>query len=539
MSQKLKLVEGVAFAFAFIISFYFGAAVWAVPQSAKMNFADGGQGFNDRFILVTNSEIGELPIAASSNRLISTGIEALDRLCADYRVYKIEKWYPYPVKHDELKWVAERMYICYIEPGADIIAAIDAFAGDSHIQAAEPYRIPRPFYVPNDPHRSMQWFLGKINAYGAWDVVHGDATAAAIIGIVDTGVYWNHPDLAPNIWINAAEDLNHNKTLDAGDIDGIDNDGDGFIDDVLGWDFGVGDNNPQEESPTHGTHVAGCASEATNNYIGGCSIGWSAKILAVKGADAEGDLTAVWQAAVYAADRGAKILNFSWGAPGWSSTEQAQINSFYSMGVLVVAAAGNDDFWTPPYINYPSAYNHVLAVASTTTNDTKSSFSNYGSWVDVSAPGSDIYSTWSTNTYMNNSGTSMSSPITAGLAALLKAVDNSLTPDQITMLIKNNAVPIDTLNPGYAGMLGTGRINAGATLAGYAYIPGDANADGSVNSGDVTFLVRYLKGLGPAPASPFYRGDANGDCLVLGADVVYLVNYFKGGDSPIRGDCSR
>jgi subtilisin family serine protease len=147
--------------------------------------------------------------------------------------------------------------------------------------------------------------------------------------------------------------------------------------------------------------------------------------------------------------------------------------------------------------------------------------------VDVSAPGSDIYSTWSTNTYMNNSGTSMSSPITAGLAALLKAVDNSLTPDQITMLIKNNAVPIDTLNPGYAGMLGTGRINAGATLAGYAYIPGDANADGSVNSGDVTFLVRYLKGLGPAPASPVLTAGHNGDCLVL-APMLSIWELFQG-----------
>lgn len=537
MSQKLKLVEGVAFALVFIISFLFGAAVWAVPQSAKMILADGGQGFSDRFILLTNSDVGELPITVSSGRLISTGILALDRLCADHRVNKIEKWYPYPVAHDELKWVAERMYICYIEPGADIIAAIDAFAADNHIEAAEPYRIPRLSYVPNDPYRSSQWFLGKINAYGAWDVVRGDATATTIIGIIDTGVYWIHPDLLPNIWINAVEDLNHNKTLDAGDINGIDDDGNGFVDDVLGWDFGVGDNNPQEESPTHGTHVAGCASEATNNYIGGSGIGWSAKVMAVKGANASGDLTAVWQAAVYAADRGAHILNFSWGAPGWSSIEQTQINSFYSMGILVVAAAGNDDHWTPPYVNYPSAYTHVLAVASTTTSDTKSSFSNYGAWVDVSAPGSDIYSTWSTNTYMNNSGTSMSSPITAGLAALLKSVDNSLTPNQITDIIKNTAVPIDTLNPGYVGQLGRGRINAGAALAGYAYLAGDANADGIVNGGDVTFLVRYLKGLGPAPASPFYRGDANGDCLVLGADVIYLVTYFKGGEAPIKANC--
>lgn len=537
MIQKPKVVEGLVFAFVFVISFFFGAAVWAVPQSAKMIFADGSQGFNDRFIMVTKSDVGELPLSMSSGNLVSTGIDALDRLCSDYRVNKIAKWYPYPIKHDELRWVAERMYICYIEPGADILAAIGAFASDSHIQAAEPYRIPKASYVPNDPYRSSQWYLGKVNAYGAWDIVRGDATATAIIGIIDTGVYWVHPDLHANIWINAAEDLNHNKTLDSGDINGIDDDGDGYTDDVLGWDFGVGDNNPQEDTPTHGTHVAGCASEVTNNAIGGAGLAWSAKIMAVKGSDAAGDLTAVWQAAVYAADRGANILNFSWGSPGYSSVEQVQINSFYLMGVLIVAAAGNDDYWTPPYVNYPSAYAHVLAVASTTSGDIKSGFSNYGSWVDVSAPGSDIYSTWSTNTYMNNSGTSMSSPITAGLAALLKAADSSLTPDQIISLIKTTAFPIDALNPGYIGQLGSGRIDAAAALAGYAYLPGDANASGAVDGGDVTFLVRYLKGVGPAPASPFYRGDANGDCAVLGADVIYLVAYFKGGEAPIRGNC--
>jgi serine protease len=539
MIQKPKVVEGVAFVFAFLIVLFSGAEIWAVPQSAKMTFADGSQGFNDRFILVTNSAVGELPIPTILNGTISTGINSLDRLCADYRIVKIEKWYPYPVKHEELRWIAERMYICYIEPGTNITTAIEAFAADNHIQAAEPYRIPRPCFIPNDPFRSNQWFLSKIQAYSAWDVIHGDSTAYSIVGIIDTGVYWVHPDLTSNIWINAAEDLNHNHALDSGDINGIDDDGDGFIDDVLGWDFGVGDNNPQEETPTHGTHVAGCVSERTNNAIGGAGLGWSARILPVKGADTAGDLVAVWQAAVYAADRDAHILNFSWGSPGYSSTEQVQISTFYSMGVLVVAAAGNDDFWTPPYVNYPSAYIHVLSVASTSSTDTKSTFSNYGSWVDVSAPGTNIYSTWATNTYDYSSGTSMSSPIVAGLAALLKAVDHTLTPDEITTLIKNTATPIDTLNPGYVGMLGEGRINASAALAGFAFLPGDANASGAVDGGDVTYLVRYLKGVGPAPASPFLRGDANGDCAVLGADIVYLVAYFKGGDSPIKGNCGR
>ena len=538
MTQKLKVTEGVAFAFTIPIIFLLSVAAVAVPAANIMLGPESERCFNDRFVVLMKAEAPRLLVGDVSRGTAVTGVFSIDRLCLDQKVVKVEQWYAYPVQNAQLRQIVERLYVFYIEAN-EVGQAITEFAVDPNIASADLYRIPELDYTPNDPQRGSQWHLGKIQAYGAWDLIRGDSTRYSIIGIVDTGVYWMHPDLSRNMWINELEDLNHNNILDAGDINGVDNDGDGYVDDVIGWDMADNDYDPQEPSPIHGTHVAGCASEATNNSIGGAGLGWSARLLAVKGGDIDGDLVAVWQGVVYAADRGAQIINCSWGSPGHSSSEQIIINTVYSMGVTVVAAAGNDDFWTPPYFNYPSAYDHVIAVAATNSNDTKASFTNYGSWVDVSAPGSGIYATWSNNTYINLSGTSMSSPMVAALAGLLKAINHTLTVDQITSHIKDYADNIDALNPGFAGLLGTGRINAMASLMPFGFVPGDVNNSGSVEGGDVTYLVRYFKGIGPAPVSPILRADANGDCSVLSADVIYLVSYFKGGETPLRGNCGR
>ncbi|MEE9431924.1 MAG: S8 family serine peptidase [Melioribacteraceae bacterium] len=327
------------------------------------------------------------------------------------------------------------------------------------VEWAEPHYLFELALEPNDPKflDGTQKYLERIKAKEAWDINTGSEDI--IIAIVDTGVDWDHPDLANNIWVNEDELAS----------DGVDNDNNGFIDDVRGWDFGgvsgTADNNPNEDKPDHGTHVAGIASAVTNNGIGVSSIGFNSKIMAVKTSQnnirSDNGLALIaygYNGIVYAADNGAKIINCSWGGYSYSIANQEVIDYATSKGALVIGAAGNDN---KDDLFYPASYDGVLSVAATNSNnDQRASFSNYGNSVDVAAPGASIYSTWSNDTYANKTGTSMSSPLTAGLAALVVNEFPSYTPLQIAEQIRVNADNIDSINLGFINKLGLGRINA-------------------------------------------------------------------------------
>lgn len=314
-------------------------------------------------------------------------------------------------------------------------------------------------FTPNDPSYNQQYALTRINAAQAWDISQGDTSIA--IGIVDTGVDWDHPDLEANIWINWNEIPNN----------GIDDDNNGFIDDIRGWDFGglngIPDNNPMEDQPDHGTHVAGITSAVTNNGIGVASIGFKCKVMAIKTTrnDMRGPngpyVIFGYEGIVYAADNGAKVVNCSWGGGGFSMYGQEVISYATSRNSLVVCAAGNSNSNEP---FYPASYKGALSVASTTNTDTRSSFSNFGKTIDVSAPGSNIYNTWQNNTYATLSGTSMASPLAAGLAGLTIARFPDYNALQIGEQIRVNCDDINSVNPSYQFLLGKGRINAFKTL---------------------------------------------------------------------------
>ena len=327
-----------------------------------------------------------------------------------------------------------------------------------NIEWAEPFYLYKTTTVPNDPKflDSTQTNLIQISAEQAWDLNTGSEDI--IIAIVDTGIDWDHPDLADNIWINKNEIANN----------GIDDDQNGFVDDVRGWDFGgldgTGDNNPNEDRADHGTHVAGIAGAVTNNNIGIASIGYNCKLMAVKTAqnnvrsDNGSALIAYgYQGIIYAADNGAKIINCSWGGYGYSRSSQEAINYAISKGALVVAAAGNDN---NSDTFFPASYKGVLSVASVNSSDIRSSFSNYGNNVDVSAPGEQIYSTWFNDTYTSLTGTSMASPLTAGLAALVTNEFPEYSPLQVAEQVRVNTDDINSLNNNYKYKIGSGRINA-------------------------------------------------------------------------------
>ncbi|HKR05967.1 MAG TPA: S8/S53 family peptidase [Bacteroidia bacterium] len=320
------------------------------------------------------------------------------------------------------------------------------------VEYAEPFYVPHLFFSPNDPSTGLQYFLTKINAYLAWDVTHGDTNV--VIGIVDTGTDWDHPDLADNLKLNYTDPVN-----------GTDDDGDGYIDNYRGWDLADSDNNPMvggNGNQAHGSHVSGCAAAATNNSSGVASPGFNCKFLPVKtslNSDPNAYLVKGYEGIVYAADHGCSVINCSWGSGGGGQFGQDAVTyATINEDALVVCAAGNN---ASEGAYYPASYQYVISVASTGTNDGKSSFSNYGAFVDVCAPGSGIYSTYYNNTYAFLDGTSMASPIAAGSAAIIKSQFPSYNALQVGEKLR---VTCDNIygvagNGIYQDKLGKGRIN--------------------------------------------------------------------------------
>lgn len=269
---------------------------------------------------------------------------------------------------------------------------------------------------------------GSINVRNtAWCLTNGSSNV--VIGITDTGIQLDHPDLQANIISPLPP----------------------------GCDVGMNDNDPTWQGSNHGVHVSGCASAVTNNGTGVASPGWSCKILPVKIADASGALVAAYSGVVFAADNGAKIINCSWGGGGGGSYGQTVMDyAAINKNCLVLAAAGNGGANQQVY---PSSYNNVYRVASSNSSDTKSSFSDYGSDVDFAAPGSSIYSTVQNSQYGSMSGTSMACPVAAGAAGLVQAYFNYSNAFQIGEKLKQTCDPMSNSSQYTSGLLGKGRID--------------------------------------------------------------------------------
>jgi subtilisin family serine protease len=306
-----------------------------------------------------------------------------------------------------------------------------------------------PARIPNDAYYGILWAPPKINAPQAWQITTG--TPSVVIAIADTGVDLDHPDLASQLWVNGGEVPDN----------GLDDDGNGFVDDIHGYDFWDDDPDPDDEHyESHGTHVAGIAAAATNNEIGVAALGWDSALMPLKtqNADGIGTTNELAEAVVYAADNGASVVNISVGLELTlcPSALQAAINHADAQGVLVVAAVGNQDE-DPNKDFYPAACEDVLGVAATTSWDARIG-TDYGAYVDVSAPGHDIYSTLRGGTYGYKSGTSMASPLVSGLAALLYARFPHYDDEEVAWAILSHVV--DLGDPGKDGHYGWGRVNA-------------------------------------------------------------------------------
>ncbi len=332
----------------------------------------------------------------------------------------------------------------------------------------EPKYIRQAHAVPNDPligtSFSSQNYLDYHRLFQAWEISQGSRDV--IIAIIDSGVDYLHPDLAGKMWINTGEIPNNN----------LDDDGNGFIDDVMGWDFWqdgtvsnpVQDNDPRGDFFVHGTHVAGIATAATNNSIGIAGIGYNCRYMNLKAGGTQAEPTAIgfgFEAMLYAVANGAQVVNCSWGASGFSSFENEVINFATAQGVVVIASAGNNGGTTAETdLIYPASYQNVLSVGAVNhfggLINQRASFSSYGTTLDVLTAGNGVLSTVFQGEYGLLTGTSMSAPIAAGVAGLLKSLRPTWSAARIRLQLRATAEPLDALNPANANLLGKGRLNA-------------------------------------------------------------------------------
>ncbi|MDX2127517.1 MAG: S8 family serine peptidase [Chloroherpetonaceae bacterium] len=360
-----------------------------------------------------------------------------------------------------------RIYEVYYsspEDAASLARRISSLAG---VEYAEPNYIYETTLIPNDTlfNTSGHDFFNYQNIPSAWDLSTG--SSSVIIGITDSGIDYNHPDLQGKIWTNPGETGLDGQSRDKS-TNGIDDDGNGYVDDWRGWDFwnsgsttAVADNNPLDEFSGHGTHVAGTAGAATDNVTGVAGVGYNCRVMAVKAGGTQASPRAVgfgYQAILYAAVNGAQIINCSWGGSSSSSLGKNTIDQVLALGVVIVAAAGNSN---TNALFYPAAFDGVLSVGSvnhTGSIGSKSSFSNFGNWVDVYATGNGILSTvplrsvdvnpnYNANRpYASLGGTSMASPVVAGLAGLMRSKFPTWSGKRIMSQIRGTSQFLSSLN---------------------------------------------------------------------------------------------
>jgi len=319
----------------------------------------------------------------------------------------------------------------------------------------------------DDPYLVQQWYHQRIQSSAAWE--NFTINPKIIVGLIDTGIDYLHPDLQGSLWINMKEDLNGNGMRDEEDMNGIDDDGNGYIDDVIGWDFtdaprfaGSGDdtepdNDPMDEfSGGHGTEIAGIMAAQTDNGQGIAALVPGLRVMNLRAGTASGYLEEddVARAVIYAMDNGAQIINMSFGDIVVSQFLRDVIEYAYSQNMIIVASAGNSG---STEIHYPSGLKETISVGATDEADKLASFSNRGGTVDLVAPGVDILSTSPGGTYQESQGTSFSAPMVSAAAAMLLCIDPSLSVEQVRNQLKTSAEDLGAA--GWDGQFAAGRLD--------------------------------------------------------------------------------
>jgi len=373
----------------------------------------------------------------------------------------------------------------FADPQIDLAAALNALGQHPEIEYAQPNHIfsinpatavsspstfSTPIDFPNDSLFIQQWALQTIRAPAAWEIITGDPNI--LIAVIDTGTDFNHPDLQTGLWINSGEDLNHNAKADASDFNNSDDDRNGFIDDLRGWDFTDApsfpdggdylnrDNDPSDEQG-HGTSVIGIIAATANNRIGVAGFAHGCRAMTLRAGTSQGLLEEddVASAIVYAVMNNARVINMSFGDVVVSPMLRDVMRFAHARGVVLVASAGNSATDTP---HYPSGFAETISVGATNRSDQLASFSNYGATIDVVAPGLGIWTTAMGGKYNQFSGTSASAPFVAALAGLLLSHSPDWSNEMVRAALTNSAADFGDRN--WDRFYGAGRIDAAAAL---------------------------------------------------------------------------
>jgi subtilisin family serine protease len=514
---------------------------WILCLFCFIAFAVSGQEFEPGIVRLKVKPRFVEAIADSNLKDGRFGISEIDQLKSSLGIVKIQRLFRQAGKFEKAhrKFGLHLWYEVTFSGNIPVSTALQAYQKLEHFEivegkqrfyAVEPYEsLPAGLNNSNsltssinDPLYPQQWHYkntgqmsgtpgADISLEDAWSITTGSTDV--IVAVIDGGVDVQHPDLAASMWVNTDEIAGNN----------IDDDHNGYIDDING--YGFGDNVGSMAAHQHGTHVAGTIAAVTNNNIGvagiagGSGSGNGVRLMscAVFGALHNGGFE---DAMIYAADNGAVISQNSWG--GGSNAIEAAIDYFIARagydntnanfhnniqigpmaGGIVTFAAGNDNS-DDPNLGYPASYSPVIAVAATDRKDIKSSFSDYGSWIDVSAPGSAVLSTTPNSTYSLISGTSMACPHVSGVAALIisKYKGPTLVPQQVRARIELTADDLSSVNPSYVGLLGTGRVNALNALQPDDGLSPDAITDLTINQVKLQSVVLNWTATGASGAT--------------------------------------
>lgn len=398
------------------LSVFLFSAQWAKTQNYYEHYQDG--------LVVFQLKLQSKKMLSKDKQVNFKDYPLFTEYLSDFEIVEVK--HLHPELDDDL---LNRTYQIQISDFSKVDDLAKVMNVHPDVEYAELKALHYSTFTPNDPGYSQanQWGLFQIQAADAWDISLGSSNI--VVAITDDAMQMNHPDLQ-NVYV-AGRDM-HDEDNDPSPC----GTNDGF----------------------HGTHVSGTAGAQTNNGVGLASIGAGISLMPVKiGNCSNQGLPYGYEGVVWAANNGADIINMSWGSSSGGNYGQNVINNAWNQGVILVAAAGNDGNNS---LLYPAAYNNVISVANSTQNDTKANSSQYGSTIDIAAPGTNILSTVPTSTYGNTSGTSMASPLVSGLLGLMKSFAPSASRQDLIDCLLNTADPMSSDQYYNNGQLGSGRINA-------------------------------------------------------------------------------